>query len=106
MNGTLLATIVMAVRERRYEVSLHIWTNYLNEPDRPLPSAIIYSIAEDAPKIVVDDPADSRGARAEIIGLSENGRSVYSHIGYGRNPMKLITAWHTTKATYDNAQSV
>lgn len=99
-----LDSIIEAFRSRNYDVdAVHVWRNFFTEPDRPLISAIIQSIADDTPKLVVDDPSDSRGGRAEIVGLTQNGRAIYSHIGYSRNPMKIVTAWHVPVTEYNNA---
>lgn len=100
----LLQRIVDAFQHREYEVSRHVWENFVMQPDRPPPSAIVVSIAANAPRLTVDDPADARGARAEIVGLSGHARPVHSHIGYSRKPMKIITAWYTSIAIYDGIE--
>lgn len=74
------------------------------EPDRPAPSTVVASIADNAPKLAADDAADSRGARAEVVGLPGTGRPIYSHIGYWRMPMVVITAWYTTVARYNGIE--
>ena len=97
-----LDSIIEAFRNRNYDVEMrHVWENFVLEPDRPSPSAIVESIADDAPKLILDDPEDSRGGRAEIGGIARNGRAIHSHVGYERNPMKIITAWHVSMAEYN-----
>ena len=52
----LLDEIVEEFKKLNYRISEHVWENYVHKDDRPTPSAILYSIVADAPKLVTDDP--------------------------------------------------
>lgn len=90
----VLDNIIQAIREKAYIMSLHYWINVVNEPRRPLPSAIISSIGNDEPEIIEDNLCDPRGASCLILGVNGQGNEIHSLIGYEHDPITIITAYY------------
>ena len=89
-----LDSIVQAVRDRSYVVSLHYWEERVKEVTRPFPSAIITSIGNNEPEIIESYDNDPRGACCLILGTNGQGRQIHSVVGYESHPMKIVTAYH------------
>ena len=93
MMAEPLDSIVQAMRDRAYLLSLHYWEKVVQERTRPLPSAIIASIGNNEPEIVESYANDPRGASCLLLGVNGQGRQIHSIIGYERHPMRIVTAY-------------
>ena len=89
-----LDSIITALQTSSYEVGQHVWDNFIENPGRPLPSAIVESIADNEPHIVEDYPDDQRGRSCKISGTNGDGRTIESVVGYERSPIKIVTGWY------------
>ena len=98
----MLDTIIKCIQNREYMVSLHYWNNLLKDSTRPLPSAIIASIGDDKPEIIEDYPEDSRGACCLVLGFDKQGKGIHTVIGYDRDPIKIVTAYHPSYSDWIN----
>lgn len=89
-----LTSIVQAIKDRAYIVRKHYWEQFVNEPPRPLPSAIVASIGNDEPEIIENYPDDTRGASCLVLGVNGHGRQIHTVIGYACDPIRIVTAYY------------
>jgi len=90
-----LDSIIQAIRGEAYRFSVsHYWKQVVEDPPRPLPTAVIASIGNNDPEIVEDYPRDVRGASCLILGVNGYGNQIHSVIGYKYDPIRIITAYY------------
>ena len=104
MMAEPLDSIVQAVRERRYIVSLHYWEAFVQEMTRPLLSAIIVAIGNNEPEIIESYDDDPRGASCLLLGTNGQGRQIHSVVGYESRPIKIVTAYHPDDEIWINGR--
>jgi len=88
-----LDSIIGALLGRAYEITEHVWENYVLENDRPAPDEIIRIILDDDPIVLGHDRNDPQGAACDLEAYNENGRRMFIRIGYAHRPIRLITAY-------------
>ena len=90
-----LDSIVSAFQGRDYRVSVHVWENFVSEPDkRPMPSTVVRALTEDDPRVVSHDRNNPRGSSCDVHALDDSGRLLLATIGYGSRPITLVTAYY------------
>ena len=94
MMAEPLTSIVQAIRDSAYIVMVHYWEQFVNEPPRPLPRAIVVSIGNDEPEIIENYPDDTRGASCLVLGVNGQGRQIHTVIGYTYDPIRIVTAYY------------
>jgi hypothetical protein len=101
----LLNKIVHSIRTRHYVMSLHYWEKLVRDSSRPVPSSLLASVGNDKPEIVEHYPEDPRGASCLVLGFNGNGQEIHTIIGYGRNPIKIITAYKPAPNEWINGRT-
>jgi hypothetical protein len=94
MMAEPLDSIIQAIRNRDYIMSIHYWETVVKEGTRPPPFAIIASIGDNVPEIIEDYPSDPRGASCLVLGLNGQGQQIHTVIGYEYHTIKIISAYH------------
>ena len=100
-----LDTIVEAVKSRNYIMSLHYWEKVAWDATRPLPPATLASIGNNEPEIIENYSSDSRGASCLILGVNGESRQIHTVVGYGCQPIRIVTAYHPTDDVWINGRT-
>lgn len=89
-----LDSIIQSVRDGAYMIREHYWEKVVEDPQRPLPTAVIASIGNDDPEIIENYPTDVRGASCLILGVNGSELQIHSVVSYTYDPIRIVTAYY------------